>query len=222
MIDTRVMHLADSGLPTGAYVYSNGLESAAKMGLFQNRADFAAYLKSVVQQFASFDMPFIASCYGLPDLTVGPALSNMLREYDAATPIPSIHRASITQGETWLRVLDGFYPDCGIAALIRGLREAKLPAHYTLAFGLSLRLAGYTLETAADLYQFCGVRDQISVAVRLGLFGPTEGHRLLHEFCGANVAPDANADYRDAVRLCPLLDIAQARHPQVYAKLFQN
>ena len=49
MIDTRVMHLADSGLPTGAYVYSNGLESAAKMGLFQNRADFAACCSKPVQ-----------------------------------------------------------------------------------------------------------------------------------------------------------------------------
>jgi urease accessory protein len=215
MLDTRVMHLADSGLPTGAYVYSNGLESAAKMGLFTSLADFAEYLKSVVEQVEAFDLPFIASCYRME---LGEAMLPMLEEFDASMPIPCIRRASIVQGETWLRVLGGFYPDSGIGELRKWLN----PAHYTLAFGLSLRVAGYPLQTSVDLYRFCGVRDQISVAVRLGLFGPTEGHKLLHRLCGEQAKLDADAEYRQATRLCPLLDIAQARHPQVYAKLFQN
>lgn len=215
MIDARVMHLADSGLPTGAYVYSNGLESAAKMGLFRTFADFAAYLHSVVDQFASFDQPFIASCYRLP---IGPELTPMVEEYHASMAIPCIRRASIVQGETWLRVLRGFYPDAKICELRNWLQ----PAHYLLAFGLSLRLAGYSLETAAELYRFCGVRDQISSAIRLGLFGPTEGHKLLHRLCANEPEIDPEADYQQATRLCPLLDIAQARHPEVYAKLFQN
>jgi hypothetical protein len=35
--------------------------------------------------------------------------------------------------------------------------------HYTIAFGLALRLAGAPLQTAAYLYRSCGLRNQISV-----------------------------------------------------------
>lgn len=216
----RLLHLADSALPTGSFAYSYGLESSLTFGLVRTETEFRAYLYSFLQQVMSFEMPFVASAAGLADDEV-PAL---LIEYDAQLLAPALHRASLTQGKNWLKLLATFYPEAGLAALSEQLAHQQLPGHFVPLFGLSLGKIGVAAADAQATYLHLALRDQLSAAIRLGFIGPMAGHRLQHDFYGVFESMLASADirpYTEATRGTVLLDVAQILHEDIYSRLFQ-
>jgi urease accessory protein len=139
--------------------------------------------------------------------------------------VPALHRASITQGKNWLKLLATFYPQAGLAALGSELARRQLPAHFVPLFGLSLNKTGFTLADIQLTYLHLTLRDQLSAAIRLGFIGPMAGHLLQHDFYGifeslldfADIRP-----YTEATRCTLLLDVAQILHDDIYSRLFQN
>lgn len=213
----RLLHLADSALPTGSFAYSYGLESSLTFGLVQTETEFRAYLYSFLQQAVSFELPFLTSA------ATGADLAALLLEYDAQLLVPALHRASITQGKNWLKLLATFYPEAQLEALGQQLAQQALPAHFGPLFGLTLGLVGFKVADIQTTYLHLALRDQLSAAIRLGFLGPMAGHRLQHEFYGifeellaAEIPP-----YTEASRGTVLLDIAQALHEELYSRLFQ-
>ncbi len=217
----RLLHLADSALPTGSFAYSYGLESSLTFGLIKTEPEFRAYLYSFLQQAVGFELPFITSA-----ITV--ALDNLaplLNEYDAQLLTPALHRASLTQGKNWLKLLATFYPEAGLAKLNYELARQQLPAHFVPLFGLSLGRAGFERATIQATYLHLALRDQLSAAIRLGFIGPMAGHLLQHDFYAVfdNLLSAADIrPYTEATRCTVLLDIAQLLHEDVYSRLFQN
>ncbi|RZK94908.1 MAG: hypothetical protein EOO62_30360 [Hymenobacter sp.] len=217
----RLLHLADSALPTGSFAYSYGLESSLTFGLIQTETEFRAYLYSFLQQAVGFELPFITSAISpLPN-----ELENILTEYDAQLLAPALHRASLTQGKTWLKLLDSFYPEAQLAELGHELARQQLPAHFVPLFGLSLGKTGFLAPAIQSTYLHLALRDQLSAAIRLGFIGPMAGHRLQHDFYGIFESLLSAADirpYTEATRCTLLLDVAQIFHDDIYSRLFQN
>jgi urease accessory protein len=217
----RLLHLADSALPTGSFAYSYGLESSITFGLLRTENEFRAYLYSFLQQAMGFEVPFITSAAQVTDDELEP----LLLEYDAQLLVPALHLASITQGKNWLKLLATFYPQAGLAALGSELARRQLPAHFVPLFGLSLGKTGFTLADIQLTYLHLALRDQLSAAIRLGFIGPMAGHLLQHDFYGifeslldfADIRP-----YTEATRCTLLLDVAQILHDDIYSRLFQN
>jgi len=172
----RLLHLADSALPTGSFAYSYGLESSFTFGLLATESEFRVYLYSFLQQAVSFELPFLTSAAAGAD----PAL--LLLEYDAQLLVPALHRASLTQGKSWLKLLATFYPAANLEALGSDLARQALPAHFVPLFGLTLARVGFTTADLQTAYLHLALRDQLSAAIRLGLLGSMAGHRLQHDF----------------------------------------
>ena len=217
----RLLHLADSALPTGSFAYSYGLESSLTFGLLRTETEFRAYLYSFVQQAVGFELPFVTSATTVPPGELGP----LLLEYDAQLLTPALHRASLTQGKNWLKLLATFYPEAELAELGGALAQENLPAHFVPLFGLSLSRTGFTLPAIQTTYLHLALRDQLSAAVRLGFIGPMAGHRLQHDFYGVfeNLLTAADIrPYTEASRCTVLLDVAQMLHDDIYSRLFQN
>lgn len=216
----RLLHLADSALPTGSFAYSYGLESSLTFGLVRTETEFRAYLYSFLQQAVGFDLPFITSAAG-----ASPDVAPLLLEYDAQLLTPALHQASLTQGKNWLKLLATFYPEVGLAELGQELARQELPAHFVPLFGLSLGKAGFAVADIQATYLHLALRDQLSAAIRLGFIGPMAGHRLQHDFYeifenlldAADIRP-----YTEASRCTLLLDVAQILHDDIYSRLFQN
>jgi urease accessory protein len=217
----RLLHLADSALPTGSFAYSYGLESSLTFGLLRTETEFRGYLYSFLQQVVGFELPFVTSATSAPPTE----LATLLLEYDAQLLTPALHRASLTQGKSWLKLLAAFYPEAGLAELGDELAGRGLPAHFVPLFGLSLGRVGFAL---ADIQLTClhlALRDQLSAAIRLGLLGPMAGHRLQHDFYGVFENLLSAADirpYTEAARCTVLLDVAQILQDDIYSRLFQN
>ncbi|RZK13469.1 MAG: hypothetical protein EOO56_27025 [Hymenobacter sp.] len=217
----RLLHLADSALPTGSFAYSYGLESSLTFGLVRTETEFRAYLYSFLQQVMSFEIPFLTSA------ATGPAseLPALLTEYDAQLLTPALHRASLTQGKNWLKLLATFYPEASLAELAQELAQRQLPAHFVPLFGLSLGRTGFAPVDIQATYLHLALRDQLSAAIRLGFMGPMAGHLLQHDFYGVFENLLAAADirpYTEATRCTVLLDVAQMLHDDIYSRLFQN
>ncbi len=217
----RLLHLADSALPTGSFAYSYGLESSLTFGLLRSEGEFRAYLYSFLQQAVGFELPFITSAAQGADIELAP----LLIEYDAQLLTPALHRASLTQGKSWLKLLATFYPEAGLAELGIELAQDELPPHFVPLFGLSLGRVGFALADIQLTYLHLALRDQLSAAIRLGLLGPMAGHRLQHDFYGVfeNLLAAATIQpYTEATRCTVLLDVAQMLHDDIYSRLFQN
>ena len=217
----RLLHLADSALPTGSFAYSYGLESSLTFGLVRTGTEFRAYLYSFLQQAVSFELPFITSAAAVPE----EGLTNLLLEYDAQLLTPALHRASLTQGKNWLKLLATFYPTAGLAELSNELLHRELPGHFVPLFGLSLGRVGFAAADIQATYLHLALRDQLSAAIRLGFIGPMAGHLLQHDFYGIFESLLATADirpYTEASRCTVLLDVAQMLHDAIYSRLFQN
>jgi urease accessory protein len=217
----RLLHLADSALPTGSFAYSYGLESSLTFGLLRTETEFRAYLYSFLQQAVGFELPFVTSAATVPYAE----LEALLLEYDAQLLTPALHRASLTQGKNWLRLLATFYPKAGLAELGGALAQEELPAHFVPLFGLSLGKAGFAASDIQLTYLHLALRDQLSAAIRLGFIGPMAGHLLQHDFYGVFENLLAAADirpYTEASRCTVLLDVAQMLHDDIYSRLFQN
>jgi urease accessory protein len=217
----RLLHLADSALPTGSFAYSYGLESSLTFGLVRTETEFRAYLYSFLQQAVGFELPFITSAAHLVETD----LASLFTEYDAQLLTPALYQASLTQGKNWLKLLATFYPEAGLAELGQELARQQLPAHFVPLFGLSLGKAGFAVADIQATYLHLALRDQLSAAIRLGFIGPMAGHLLQHDFYeifenlldAADIRP-----YTEATRCTLLLDVAQILHDDIYSRLFQN
>ncbi|TGE07613.1 urease accessory protein UreF [Hymenobacter fodinae] len=221
----RLLHLADSALPTGGFAYSYGLESSRTFGLIRHPAGLRNYLYSYLQQVLSLDVPFLSSCFSADWPTETQHLRGIVEEYDAMLLVPGLYRASLAQSKNWLKLLCSFYPESGLASIQAWFRAENLPLHFVPVLALALRRLGYSCPELHTLYLHLMLRDQLSAAIRLGCLGPMEGHQLQHEFYALFdhlLAEAHTTDYRTAARSATLLDAAQMLHEQVYSRLFQN
>lgn len=217
----RLLHLADSALPTGSFAYSYGLESSITFGIVRTETEFRAYLYSFLQQAVGFELPFITSAAEL----AAEELATLLIEYDAQLLTPALYRASLTQGKNWLKLLATFYPEAGLEELSNELAQRQLSGHFGPLFGLSLSRAGFATTAIQAAYLHLALRDQLSAAIRLGFIGPMAGHLLQHNFYGIFESLLAASDirpYTEATRCTVLLDVAQMLHDDIYSRLFQN
>ena len=213
--------LADSTLPTGGFVFSSGLESIARLGWLRNSDDMYNYLNVQLEQACTAEIPFINSLVN--NIECNDTLRKIMNYYDAFIQIEEIRSASIRQARSWLDILVEI--DLSLKDISKSLLSFSGILHYTPAFTISLATLNIELNMIKELYLYVILRDQISAAVRLGLTGPTKGAGILSQLLRRTekyINKYSNLEYTDAFRAAPMLEIAQAKHHELYTKLFQN
>lgn len=219
----RLLHLVDSAIPTGSFAYSYGLESSLTFGLVNTPFDLRNHLYSYLQQAGSAELPFIQSAFQFTEKS--PEFRLVAEEYDAQQLVPALHKASAAQGRSWLKLLATFYPEAQLESIANWFAAQEIPPHFTLVFALALQRVGFELQEVQAMYLHMLLRDQLSAAIRLGLLGPLEGHRLQHDFYAVFehiLAAQAAKGHGQASRSAFVLEMAQVLHEDIYSKLFQN
>lgn len=223
-----LLQLADSCFPAGGFAFSNGLEGMAKSGFLRGLEDFRQYLECYLVQAAAADLPFLNSAWrasGDPE-----AFAVVAIEWDAFLSLPAPRRASLAQGQAWLRAMEGAIPvsapgGAALHALRPGFRERDLPLHFLLALAASLPAAGLSLAEGQTLLLHLALRDQLGAAVRLGLVGSLQAQGLQRAFLPQAERLRlryAEASHHGSRRSAPMLEMGQAGHPYLYSRLFQS
>ncbi len=200
MFEYHIMQMADGGLPTGGFAFSQGLEAAAVLGV-ATEDSLESYLVGLLEQAAGFELPYLNDFYRGADI---------LEEYDATFLTEAQYKASLSQGRALARLWNW---------------EAPEPPHYLALLGIGLAQEEWTLESVQRLYLHTLLRDQLSAAVRLSLTGPIHANRMQKNLYRAAERVRLlylHSTHEEAARCSPVLDIAQGAHSRLYTKLFQN
>ncbi|MCU0656535.1 MAG: hypothetical protein MUF64_15180 [Polyangiaceae bacterium] len=213
-LSLRLLALSDSAFPAGGFAHSGGLEAHASFRWVRSPRDVARFLLESTWQNASLLGPFLLRAHRHPD-----ALLDLDLDLDPRLSSPVANRASRTQGRAFLATARAVFPGA-----LAPLQHPRLPCcHHAPVYGSSLRWLGIEEREALLLFLFGQARGVISAAVRLGLVGPQEGQSLLDEHGEELARAHEDAMGRgpeEAASTFPLLELRQAFHDAMYARLF--
>ena len=204
--------LADSGLPTGSFAHSAGIEAAAQLGLLGPRpnqpdaASVRSYVAAASRSAAQSLAPFVAAGADVLLSSSGDGgedVDRMLEEWSRldryahatlAANGPGC-RASLDQGHGLLRVAIQWIEGAAAGAsplleLLRRIqakieRSSSTTGHVGPIFGLAGAHLGLSADATVRVVGYCAARDMVSAAVRLNLVGPMAGVSLLDRTQGA-------------------------------------
>ncbi|KAL3698896.1 hypothetical protein R1sor_012972 [Riccia sorocarpa] len=134
-------------------------------------------------------------------------------------------KASLTQGSSLLRTASTVFTECSELKKMRTCCSAPTSTnpHHAPLFGVVCGLLGTDAITAQRSYLFMGLRDILSAATRLNLTGPLEAAKLQHQIAGLAetlLSRYANRTLQDSFSTCPLIDIFQGAHDQLFSRMF--
>jgi urease accessory protein len=198
----RLLLLADSALPTGAFTASSGWESAVRGGLIRDAADVRSWLGGMLaDQLEAVELPHLARAHRA---TAPWAVS---RHMDRYTVVPQWREASLGAG----------------ARLMELSGHPGRRCHRAVAFGWLAGRAGVAVEAAAAAHAHAVLLGQSQVAVRLGVAGGDAAVHMVASLSDeiARVARGA-VDGRVRPSLLAVWEVAAMRHADVRPRLFSS
>jgi urease accessory protein len=220
----RLLQVTDSAFPLGGYAFSYGLESVAKLGLIQDAVALRKYLDNVRSQITCGEIPYVNSAFKGRS-TGYEVLEKVFRSFDSFVTVPSVRKASVTQGRSLLSVMKSAYPNCPASEISDWVKAHRIEPHFVPTFGTVANLLGLSHEEAVKGYFYMSLRDQTYAALRLGMLGPHQAQKILAELLDeidSAAGAALHLEYHQAFKVSAVLEIAQAHHPLLYSRLFQS
>jgi len=215
----RALQLASPALPIGAYAYSQGLEWAVEAGWVHDEASAAAWLAEQFQEsLCAVDVPVLARLHDAASRGDGDALATWGVRLLAMRETRELVADDSDRGRALARLL----VDLGVVAA-----AALPPALLPLATPTALAAVAWALPvaTAAELYCWGWLENQVLCAVKLVPLGQVAGQRLLAGLAAtlpAAIAEALGRDDDDIGGSLPDLALASALHETQYTRLFRS
>ncbi|EDO45016.1 predicted protein [Nematostella vectensis] len=219
----ELLQISDSAFPTGGFSHSLGLEAAAKNGHVSSLESFKTFIKSALQNTASFSLPYLSDAYHhFNDLSHITCLDQRLHAFMSNHVTK---RASIRQGTSLLHTSCVAFRKVEFKLLKEKLDSETFHGHYAVVTGVVCAVLKMSLAAVQKMFMFCSLRSILSCAVRLGHIGPLEAQSLHYNL--REIAETFRQEYADtpvamATTTAPHLDIIQGTHDQLFSKLFYS
>lgn len=217
----RLLQLASTLLPVGAYSYSQGLEWAIEDGQVHDRASAEGWIGDVLRHgLARFEAPLwwrLYHAWARNDFA-GVADANAL--FVASRETAELRAESLQMGTSLRRLLlDIIELETPTRTCLSALEPIGFPSAYTLA----AHTWGIPAADALQAYVWGWLENQVSVLMKAVPLGQTDGQRVLLRL-GADIPPmvDAAAGTESLSNFLPGLAIASCRHETQYSRLFRS
>ncbi len=205
--------------PTGAFAYSQGLETAVAGGLVTGRDDLRRWLSSLlVRGMLWSDLVLLSLAFRAGTETEIRDLADLTLALQ-----PSAERADelAVQGRNFREALLAGWPE--LAPSFACLEDR--PAPYPVAVALAARAQGMALSDALSAYAHALISNALSAAIRLAVIGQFDGqriHRDLFPVVGKSVAAAETATEDDIAAVQFAADIQSMNHETLRVRLFRS
>nr|XP_054763217.1 uncharacterized protein LOC129269746 [Lytechinus pictus] len=216
-----ILHIADSGFPTGAFSHSVGFEAAMKQGHIYDQQSFKNFIVGAMENAGSFSLPFVRAGYEMSENMT--AIISLDRYCDACITNHVASRASSQQGRSLILTSSETFPDQRIKNLMNSISEPGMKGHQALMFGCLCAYLDIPVRDCLEVFIFNILKILCVSVVKLGHIGPLQAQRIQYEHQKniANIV-DRNLD-RGVEESCisfPLADIFQNTHDTLFSRLF--
>jgi urease accessory protein len=222
----RLLQLADSGFPTGAFAFSNGLEGMVAAGLVRSEADLAEVLAAHVREsFGRVDGPLAGRAHRAAMADDLPAALNADALAAALKPVPVFREGSARVGRRLLASAAPLLTDPTLERYRAAVANGRARGSHPVAFGVVAAAAGVDEATAVLALGAQVASGVVAAAVRLGVVGQGAAQRLLAAahpaiLAAARAAPDLVDD--DLGAALPVADAAGLRQPRLPGRVFSS
>ncbi len=224
-MDSRLLQLADSAFPTGAFAHSFGFEAVHQLGKLRDETSIVRRLREFIWHTATSTLPFFNAAF---DLERAPTVNGIValdRWNEMYLSNHIARRASTAQGRAFLLASEATLEGTEASTIIRALREELPHAHVAVAMGSTFRAIDVARADARRVHLFAALRGVTSALVRLGAMGPLRSQKLmfdLHPLLDEALDATEGLLPDDATSVAPFLEIAQTLHDRLYSRLFQS
>jgi urease accessory protein len=218
-----LLHLCDSLFPTGAFVHSDGLESATDAGLVASAAGLGAWIDATLfHVLAQSDGPAVSLAWQAFREREWVTLVAVNAEFFALRPSAASRQATRAMGARLVRTWHQLYEPAGFDELFARIdidRTMTLPP----AFGVVCASMGAEAREAVEAFIYTRLASAASAAMRLVPIGQHEAHRALAARL-RSAASIVDVIVRQPVisSFAPALDIASMSHQYVHSRLFRS
>ncbi len=222
----RLLAWLSPGFPIGAFTYSHGLEKAAESGAVRDRAALQHWIAAVVEMgVGRMDADIIRDAHRAAVADDIDALLAANRRGVAFRATSETSVESRAQGAAFLATCRTGWPEPFVDRWASILDEGNESVCHAAAVGVAMARAGIPLAIALTGYLQAMTANLISVGLRLGIIGQTDGQRIL-----AALEPVIGAAVTNALSRNPCCfgaatfaaELASMAHETQYTRLFRS
>ncbi|GAX34850.1 urease accessory protein UreF [Nodularia sp. NIES-3585] len=216
-----ILQLASSGLPVGAYSYSEGLEMLVEKGIISDQASLKHWLESELHYGAiRLDGAVMVRAEQSASMGNNSALSHWNMWLSAARETQELRASSWQMGRSLTQLLGKLQPE--IIPLVNAVGN---PCNYAIAFGIAVAHWQINIKGALLAYLHSWATNLITAGVKLIPLGQTAGQELLLELQPliSTAVGEILALEDDELSCCSWgLSLASMQHESQYTRLFRS
>jgi urease accessory protein len=221
----RLLQLADTAFPTGAFAHSLGLEAEHASGGLRDEGDLERLLRRHLDGLATGDLVAVRAAHGeasaaAPDLD---ALIALDREVDATRATRETRDASRATGERFLIAAVELLDDAVLAGLHAAVGSGDAPGTLPVAWGVACAGLRTGADEAVHAHAFTALSALAAAGQRLVPLGGVATQRALWRAGAAiddAVALSRTIDPAEPCSFVPEIDVRAAQHERQRVRLF--
>ncbi|MDX8152180.1 urease accessory UreF family protein [Patulibacter brassicae] len=227
----RLLHLADTAFPTGAFAHSLGLEGAHAAGALRDEEDLHRALRRQLDGLATSDLVTCRAAHARArragdERAADAAIADLAaldRELDATRPTRETREAARATGERFLLAATVVVDDPLLHALRDAVARRALPGTLPVAWGVAGAAIGADAEATGQALAFSSLAALAAAGQRLIPLGGVATQAVLGRAADAIPAALERAAAIDPLEPCsfvPELDVRSAQHERQRVRLF--
>lgn len=217
----RLLQLCSANLPTGAYAFSLGLETATEEGWVGNQKQAQEWLEVQLRySVGSSDLPILLRA--LEALRIND-ISSLLHWNSTALSLRETKELRLTDsatGQALMRVLKGLE-----SGSLENPLGTEAETSFVTAFAYAAHIWHISSNDACIGYAWSWLENQVAAATKLVPLGQTQSQQLLEtlqpKILNAIVQAKACEDVDIGYSL-PMLSVASCWHEHQYSRLFRS
>lgn len=222
-----LMHISDSGFPSGGFAHSWGLEYAIEKRWIYDYTTLTEWTEeAAAHSLIPLDGRGVVKAWKLAAENDYAGLLKLDEDLGCYRSSLYQREGAAQVGRSFLKTVASVYEVTEILTLNHSVREMQslTSIQHPVAWGAVSRWLKIPKEETLNVYLFSTIRQWANVAVRTIPMGQTDANRYIGEMnqflSGMNLAEEGEKEELETI--CPALEIAGTGHQHMKAKYFRS